>query len=29
VTVPGLAMTRGSDRFIDPFVRSAPWRRAQ
>ena len=25
----GLAMTRGSDRFIDLFVRSAPWRRAQ
>jgi hypothetical protein len=25
----GFAMTRGSDRFIDLFVRSAPWRRAQ
>ena len=24
-----LAMTGGSDRFIDLFVRSAPWRRAQ
>jgi hypothetical protein len=24
-----LAMTGGSDRFMDLFVRSAPWRRAQ